>query len=81
MLGAIPPFQYVFMVWCLVKYRDNFTFVGKPKGKRQLGRRRCRWEDNIRIDLRKRELEVVDWMNLAQDKNQRWAVVNTVMNS
>jgi len=39
--------------------------VGKPEGKRQLGRRRRRWEDNIRMDLRKIAWEVVDWMHVA----------------
>ena len=51
------------------------VLVGKPEGKRQLGRPRRRWEDNIKMDLR----EVGgggDWMKLAQDR----ALVNTVMN-
>jgi hypothetical protein len=46
--------------------------VGKPEGKRALRRRRRRWEDNIRMDLRKIVREGVDWIDLAQ--------VNTVMN-
>jgi hypothetical protein len=38
--------------------------VGKPEGKRQLGRPRCRWEDNNRTDLRESGWEGVDWMHL-----------------
>jgi len=56
-------------------------FVGKPEGKRSRGRSWRRWEDNIRIDLREIEWEDVDWMHLSQDRDQRQAVVNTVMNS
>jgi len=53
--------------------------VGKPEGKRPLGRPRCRWEDNIKMNLR----EVGgggDWMELAQDRGRWWALVNKVMN-
>jgi len=55
------------------------VLVGKPEGKRPLGRPRRRWEDNIKMDLR----EVgggEDWMELAQDRDRWWALVNTVMN-
>ena len=55
------------------------VLVGKPEGKRPLGRPRRRWEDNINIDLK----EVGgggDWMELAQDRDWWRAVVNTVMN-
>jgi len=55
------------------------VLVGKPEGKRPLGRPRHRWEDNIKMDLR----EVGgggDWMELAQDRDRRRAFVNTVMN-
>jgi hypothetical protein len=54
--------------------------VGRPEGKRLLGRPRRRWENNIRIDLRAVGWEGVDWMHLDQDRSQRRAVVNTVMN-
>jgi hypothetical protein len=54
--------------------------VGKPKGKRQLGRPRHRWMDNIQIDLREIGWDVMDWIDLAQDRDQWRAVVNTVMN-
>jgi hypothetical protein len=55
-------------------------FVGKPEGKRPLGRPRRRWEDNIRMDLRVIGWEGVDCMHLAQDRNQWRAFVNTVTN-
>jgi hypothetical protein len=42
--------------------------VGKPKGKRPLGRPRCRWIDNIKMDLLEIGLNVVDWIGLAQDR-------------
>jgi hypothetical protein len=54
--------------------------VGKPKGKRSLGRSRCRWEDGIRMDLKEIGWESVEWFQLAQDRNRWRAVVNTVMN-
>jgi hypothetical protein len=56
------------------------VLVGKPKGKRPLGRHRCRWEDNIKMDLRETEINGVNWIQLAQDRVQWWAYVNTVMN-
>jgi hypothetical protein len=54
--------------------------VGKPGGKRPLGRRRRRWEDNIRMDLREIGWGGMDQIDLAQDRNQWKALVNTVMN-
>jgi hypothetical protein len=56
------------------------VLVGKPKGKRPLGRPRRRWKDGIRMDLREIGLGVVDWIPLAQDRNRWWAVVSAVMN-
>jgi len=44
--------------------------VGKPEGKTPLGRPRSRWEDNVRIDLGGIRWGVVDWMDLAQDRDQ-----------
>jgi hypothetical protein len=49
-------------------------------GKRPLGRPRCRWEDNIRMDLREIGWGGMDWIDLAQDTDQWRAFVNTVMN-
>jgi hypothetical protein len=54
--------------------------VGKPKGRRLLGRPRRRWVDNIRMDLREIGWDDVDWIDLAQDRDQWWALVSTVMN-
>jgi hypothetical protein len=56
------------------------VLVGKPEGKRPLGRPRRRWENGIRIDLREIGLGSVDWIKLAQDRDRWRAVVNTVMN-
>jgi len=53
--------------------------VGKPKGKRLLGRPRHRWEDNIRMDLREIVWEGVNWIYLSQDRDQWQALLNTVM--
>jgi hypothetical protein len=54
--------------------------VGKPEGKRPLGKPRSRWEDNIRMDLREIGWGGMDWIDLAQDRDQSRALVNTVMN-
>jgi hypothetical protein len=54
--------------------------VGKPAGKSPLQRPRCRWVDNIKIDLREIGWDCMDWINLAQDRDQWRALVNKVMN-
>jgi hypothetical protein len=54
--------------------------VGEPKGKRPLGRPRRKWEDNIRMDLRQIGWGGMDWIDLAQDRDQWRALVNAVMN-
>ena len=56
------------------------VLVGKPEGKRPLGRRRRRWEDNIMMDLQEVGGGYGDWMELAQDRDRWWALVSTVMN-
>jgi hypothetical protein len=56
------------------------VLVGKPEGKRPLGRPRHRWEDEIRMDLGQIGLGGVDWIRLAQDRDQWQAVVSAVMN-
>jgi hypothetical protein len=56
------------------------VLVGKPEGKRQPGRPRRRWENNITLDLRERWIDGVNWIQLAQERVQWWAFVNTVMN-
>jgi hypothetical protein len=54
--------------------------VGKPEGKRPLGRPGRRWIDNIKMDLLEIGLTVVDWIGLAQDRYRWRALVNSVMN-
>jgi hypothetical protein len=54
--------------------------VGKPEGKRQLGRLRRRYVDNIKIDLREIGWDGADWNDLPQDRDQWRALLNTVMN-
>jgi len=56
------------------------VLVGKPEGRRPLGRPRPRWEDNIRMDLREVGCGCVDWMELAQDGDRWRALVSAVMN-
>jgi hypothetical protein len=56
------------------------VLVGKPEGKRPLGRPRRRWEDGIRMDLREIGLGCVDWIRLAEDRDWWRAVVSAVMN-
>jgi hypothetical protein len=56
------------------------VLVGKPEGKRPLGRPRHRWEDGIRMDLREIGWGSVDWIQLAQDRDRWQAVVSAVMN-
>jgi hypothetical protein len=56
------------------------VLVGRPEGKRPLGRPRRRWEDNIKMDLREIGIDGANWIRLAQDRVQWRAFVNTVMN-
>jgi hypothetical protein len=54
--------------------------VGKPEGKRPLGRHRREWEDNIKMDLRETGWSGMDRIDVAQDRDQLRTLVNTVMN-
>ena len=56
------------------------VLVGKPEGKRPLGRPRPRWEDNIKMGLQEVGGDCEDWMELAQDRDRWRALVSTVMN-
>jgi hypothetical protein len=56
------------------------VFVGRPKSKRLLGRPKCRWEDNMKMDLKGIGIDGANWIQLAQDRVQWWAFVNMVMN-
>jgi hypothetical protein len=55
-------------------------FVGKPEGKRPLGRHRRRWKDNIKTNLKEIWFADVEWIHLAQDRERWRAVVNAVIN-
>ena len=56
------------------------VLVGKPEEKRQLGRPRRRWKDNIKMDLQEVEGGCEDWLELAQDRDRWRALVSTVTN-
>jgi hypothetical protein len=56
------------------------VLVGRPKGKRPLGRPRRRWEDSIKLDLRERGIDGANWIRLSQDRVRWRAFVNTVLN-
>ena len=61
--------------------RDVYrVLVRKPEGKRPLGRPRCRWEDNIKMDLEEMGRGYGDWMELAKYRDRWRALVSTVMN-
>jgi len=68
-------------VACLGQGRGvHRVLMGKPEGKRPLGRPRRRWEDNIKMDLQEVEGGCGDWMELAQDRDRSRALVSTVIN-
>jgi hypothetical protein len=56
------------------------VLVGRPEGKRPLGKPKCRWEDNIKPDLREISIDGVNWIQLAQDRVQWRDFLKTVMN-
>ena len=56
------------------------VLVGKPEGKRPLGRPRRRWENNIKLDFQEVGCGGMDWINLAQHRDRWRALVNAVMN-
>jgi hypothetical protein len=58
----------------------HMVLVGKPEGKRPLGRPRRRWDYNIRMDLQDVVCGGTDWIGLAQDRDRCRAIVNAVMN-
>jgi hypothetical protein len=61
------------------KRNADRILVGKPEGKRPLRRPRCRWVDNIEMDLREIGWGSVGWIDVAQDRGQWRALVNTLM--
>jgi hypothetical protein len=61
--------------------RDAYNIlVGRPEGRRPLGRPRRKWEDNIKMDLREIRFGDADWIHWVQDRDRWRALVNTVMN-
>jgi hypothetical protein len=56
------------------------VLVGRPEGKRPLGRPRCRWDDHVKMNLREVGWSGMDSIRLAQDRDQWWALVITVVN-
>jgi hypothetical protein len=56
------------------------VLVGKPEGKRPLVRPRCRWEDNIKMDVQEVGVGRGDWIELAQDRDRWQALVSTIKN-
>jgi hypothetical protein len=68
-------------VACVGEKRNAYRLlVGKPEGKRPLGRPRRRWVDNIRMDLVEVGWDDVDWIGLAKDRSRWRALVNSVLN-
>jgi 3-oxoacyl-ACP reductase-like protein len=65
------------LVFCV---RVISVVVGKPEVKRPLGRPKCRWEENIKMDLQDVGCGGMDWIELAQDRDMWRALVNAVMN-
>jgi hypothetical protein len=73
--------KWVGHVACMGEERKMYkVLVGKPMGMRPLGRPKRKCEDRIRIDLGEIDWGSVEWIQLAQNRDQWWAVVNTVMN-
>ena len=68
-------------VACMGEKRGVYrVLVGKPEGKKPLGRCRHRWEDNIKMDLQKVGCGGMDWIDLAQDRDRWQAIVNVERN-
>jgi hypothetical protein len=73
--------RWVGHVLCMGEGRGVYrVLVGRPEGKRPLGRPRRRWEDNIKMELSEEGIDEANWIQLAQGRVQGRACVNTVMN-
>jgi hypothetical protein len=73
--------RWVWHVPRMGERRDVYrVLVGKPKEKRPLGRPRCRRKDNIKMDLKEVGCEGMDWIDVAQDRDRWWELVNEVLN-
>jgi len=72
--------RWVGLVVCMGERRDAYrVLVGRPEGKRPLGRPRFRWEDNIKMDLQEVGWGGMDWIVLAEDRDRWRAIANVVM--
>jgi len=64
-------------VACIGQVRNAWSILlRKPEGKRSLGRPRCRWEDDMRMDFKEMCWQYVDWIDLAQYRDHWWGLVN-----
>jgi hypothetical protein len=61
-------------------HTEHRIFVGETKGRRPLGRPRCKWKDNIEMDVRDIKWDDIDWFDLAQIRKQWRTYVSTVVN-
>jgi hypothetical protein len=66
-------------MWYAWERKMYKALVEKPEEKRPLGRPSRRWDDGIRMDLKETGCGSIEWIQLAQDRDRRWALVNTVM--
>ena len=76
---SFPLFQTLYVIYSNMRGVHR-VLVGKPEGKRPLGRPRRRWEDNIKMDLQEVEGACGDWMELTQVRDRWRALVSTVRN-
>ena len=70
----------MYHVWGRGEVYRYRVLVGRPEGRRPLGRPRCRWEDNIKMDLQEVGCGCMDWIELAQDSDGWHALVYVLMN-
>jgi hypothetical protein len=72
--------RWVGHVACMGEGRGAYRIlVGRPEGRRPLGRHRHRWEDNIKMDLQQVKWRGMDWIDMAQDRDRWQALVSAVM--
>jgi hypothetical protein len=71
---------YIYFYFVCHSYNAYKISVRKPEGKKPLGRPRHRWKDNIKMDLKGKGYEGVDYIHVAQDQVQWWALARMAMN-
>jgi len=69
-LNSMSNYKYISQLLFSIDRNIDKILVGKPEGRKQLRRLRCKWENNTRIDLREIGWKDVDWMHLAEDRDQ-----------